>query len=236
MKNTNLILAMAIAILTSCSSAIKPIHTTKYDSYKEMYEEKPLTVLIMPPINRSTYIDAKEYFHSTLYTPIVNAGYYVIPPFLSMEILKKESAYDAELFLNTPLKKFEEVFGADMVLFTIIHSWDKSSLDAMVVVDVEYVFKSTKTNEVVFTRRGEINYDASVSTKAGGVFGFVADMTLSALNTATIKYINVARSCNYYVFKDLPAGKYSPNFDIDRTSPSGLKEFSVTLNSKEEEF
>lgn len=235
MKNSNLIFVAAIVILTSCSSAINPTQTTKYDLYKEMYEEKPLTVLIMPPINRSTYIDAKEYFHSTLYTPIANAGYYVIPPFLSMEVLKKESAYDAELFLNTPLNKFEEVFGADMVLFTIIHSWDKSSLDALVVVDVEYVFKSTKTNEVVFTRRGEINYDASVSTKAGGIFGFVADMTLSALNTATIKYINVAQSCNYYVFKDLPAGKYSPNYDIDRTSPSGLKEFSVTLNSKEED-
>ncbi|PKP12536.1 MAG: hypothetical protein CVU08_10055 [Bacteroidetes bacterium HGW-Bacteroidetes-3] len=235
MKKLNIILTAAIAILTSCSSMIKPTLTTKYDSYKEMYEEKPLTVLIMPPINRSTYVDAKEYFHSTLNTPIVNAGYYVIPPFLSMEILKKESAYDSELFLYTPLKKFEEVFGADMVVFTIIHSWDKSSLDALVVVDVEYIFKSTKTNEIVFTRRGQINYDASVSSGAKGILGFVADLTISALNTSTIKYINVARSCNSYVFKDLPAGKYSPNYDIDRTSPSGLKEFSVTLNSKEED-
>jgi len=235
MKNSNLILVVVIIVLTSCSSAIKSTQTTKYGSYKEIYEEKPLTVLIMPPINRSTYIDAKEYFHSTLYTPIANAGYYVIPPFLSMEILKKESAYDAELFLYMPLKKFEEVFGADMVLFTIIHSWDKSSLDALVEVDVEYVFKSTKTNEIIFTRRGQINYDASVSTGSTGILGFVADMAISALNTSTIKYIKVARSCNYYVFKDLPAGKYSPNHDIDRTSPSGLKEFSVTLNSKEEE-
>ncbi len=235
MKKSKLILVAAISVLTSCSSVIKPTQTTKYDSYKEMYDEKPLTVLIMPPINRSTYVDAKEYFHTTLYIPIANAGYYVIPPFLSMEILKKESAYDAELFLYTPLKKFEEVFGADMVLFTIIHSWDKSSLAALVVVDVEYVFRSTKTNEIIFTRRGQINYDASVSTKEGGVLGFIADMTLSALNTATIKYIKVARSCNYYVFKDLPAGKYSPNHEIDRTLPSGLKEFNVTLNSKEEE-
>jgi len=46
----------------------------------------------MPPINKSTNVEAKEYFHSTMNIPIANAGYYVIPPFLSMEILKKESA------------------------------------------------------------------------------------------------------------------------------------------------
>ena len=72
----------------------------------------------MPPINRSTNVEAKEYFHSTLIVPLANQGYYVIPPFLSMEILKRESAYDAELFLNSTLSKFGEVFGADIVLFT----------------------------------------------------------------------------------------------------------------------
>ena len=222
-------LSITAAILSSCTTTT-PI--AKSVAYKGMYDEKPITILIMPPINKSTNVEAKEYFHSTLNIPIDNAGFYVIPPFLSMEILKKESAYDAELFLNNPLDKFGEVFGADLVLFTIINKWDKSGLAAKVYVEVEYIFKSTKTNEVVYSRKGNITYDASVSTGAGGLVGLAANMALSAINTAATKYINVARVCNSYTFKDLPAGKYSTMYGLDGSQSAGKKEFYVLLNKK----
>lgn len=229
MKKLILMLVIATVILSSCTTTA-PI--AKSVAYKGMYDEKPLSVLIMPPINRSTNVEAKEYFHSTLNSPIANAGFYVIPPFLSMEILKKESAYDSELFINAPLKKFSEVFGADVAVFTIIHKWDKSSLSAKVTVDVEYIFKSTKTNEILYTRRGEMKYDASVSTGLGGLGGLVADIASSALNTAATKYVDVARACNYYVFQDLPAGKYSPNYEVDGVKLAGLKVFKVNISGK----
>jgi hypothetical protein len=184
----------------------------------------------MPPINRSTNVEAKEYFHSTLNIPIANAGYYVVPPFLSMEILKRESAYDAELFISSPLTKFREVFGADLVVFTIIHKWDKSGIAAKVYVKVEYIIKSTATNEIVYTRTGDIVYDASVSTGAGGIAGLVADIALSAINTAATKYVDVARACNAYTYQDLPAGKYSPTYGMDGAEMSGKKEYRANLN------
>ncbi len=93
MKNILLIIVIAGAFFSSCTTTA-PI--AKSVAYKGIYDEKPLTILLMPPINRSTNVESKEYFHSTLNIPIANAGFYVIPTFLSMEILKKESAYDAE--------------------------------------------------------------------------------------------------------------------------------------------
>ena len=103
MKNSIYILVLsATFLLTSCGPVSK---LNKSQAYAGMYKEKPLSVLIMPPINRSTNVEAKEYFHTTLNVPIANAGYYVIPPFLSMEILKRESAYDSELFINKPSLK-----------------------------------------------------------------------------------------------------------------------------------
>ena len=115
---------VAIVLFSSCATTKLP----KSTAYKDMYNEKPISVLIMPPINRSTNVEAKEYFHSTLSVPIINAGYYVIPPFLSMAILKQESAYDAELFINGPLTQFNNIFGADVALFTIIHKWDNEKI------------------------------------------------------------------------------------------------------------
>lgn len=229
MKNVIFTIA-AVAVLFSSCTTTKPV--AKSVAYKGMYEEKPVSILLMPPINRSTNVESKEYFHSTLNIPIANAGYYVIPPFVSMEILKKESAFDAELFLNSPLSKFGEVFGADLALFTIIHSWDKSAIASNVYVEVEYIFKSIKTNEVVYTRKGNVTYDASVDTHIGGYLGIIADLTASAIKTAVTKYVDVARACNAYTFKDLPAGKYSPNYGIDGEEPAGLKEYKVKLSSK----
>ncbi|MBI9034389.1 MAG: DUF799 family lipoprotein [Bacteroidales bacterium] len=215
-------------LFTSCSTTSK---IPKSTAYKGMYNEKPVSVLLMPPINRSTNVEAKEYFHSTLNVPIANAGFYVIPPFLSMEILKKESAYDSEMFLDSSLKKFGEIFGADMVVFTVIHKWDKSALVAKVFIELEYIVKSTKTNEVLYSRRGNVTYDASVSTSGGGIAGLVASVALSAINTAATKYVDVARACNAYTFKDLPAGKYSPSYLIDDVQMSGENNFNVRLNS-----
>jgi len=227
MKKSTILLVIIAATFYSCSTT-QPILKTV--AYMGMYTEKPISVLLMPPINRSTAVDAKEYFHSTLNVPIANAGFYVIPPFLSMEILKKESAYDSELFLNAPLAKFGEVFGADVVLFTIIHKWDKTY--GMVYVEVEYIVKSVKTNEILYIRKGQINYNTSVSSSGGGLAGALISVAATAIATAATKYVDVARIANSYTFKDLPSGKYSPINPLESEEFAGPKEFKVTLNSQ----
>ncbi len=226
MKTRYCLLIIATIVFTSCST-VAPLK--KSVAYKGMYDEKPTTILLMPPINKSTNVEAKEYFHSTLIVPLADKGYYVIPPFLSMEILKRESAYDSELFLNSSLSKFGEVFGADIGLFTIIHKWDKSY--GNVKVEVEYILKSTKTNEVLFTRRGTINYNTTISGTAGS-FGALADLALTTINTIGTKYVDVAKICNTYTFKDLPVGKYSPINVLEADEFAGSKVFSVNLNSQ----
>ncbi|HBK31301.1 MAG TPA: hypothetical protein DEF88_10835 [Porphyromonadaceae bacterium] len=231
MKKIMICTIIAAAFLSACGTT-NTVTDIKSVAYKGMYDEKPLAILLMPPINRSTNVEAKEYFHSTLNVPLANAGYYVIPTFLSMEILKKESAYDAELFLDSPLNRFGEVFGADLALFTIIHKWDKSHIAGSVDVSVEYILKSTRTNEVLYTRTGDITYNTSVSSGTGGLIGVLADMAATAINTAATRYIDVARACNTYTFQDLPAGKYSPSYGADANEFAGEKVFKATLSNK----
>ena len=70
MRYPSSIFFILIILFSSCSTT----KTAKSTAYKGMYEEKPLIVLIMPPINRSTNVESKEFFHTTLNVPIANAG------------------------------------------------------------------------------------------------------------------------------------------------------------------
>lgn len=217
-----LLLVAAAAILASCNNKI----TTKKETYGKLYSEKPLTIMVLPPINKSTKVEAKELFYSSLTVPITLKGYYVLPPLLTMEIMKEESVYDTELLLNNSMKKVGEAFGADAVLFTIIHDWRKTALISQINVSIEYILKSTKTDEILFSRKGNITLNTSVNT--GNALG---NLVGSMLATALTREITVGRSCNIYTLSDLPAGKYEANFEKDGDLPSGKSEFQVTLQN-----
>lgn len=117
---------LIFSILIVCISACGPTSTiTRGEQYNKMYGEKPVTLLIMPPINNSTNVEAKDLLYTSISRPLAEAGYYVISPLLAMDILKAESAYDSELFVNASLDIFLKYFGADAVVFSEINSWEK---------------------------------------------------------------------------------------------------------------
>lgn len=221
MKKILLIVAVA-AIFSSCNSSFTP----KSETYSKLYEEKPLTILALPPINRSTKVEAKELFYSSLAVPLTQKGYYVMPSLLSMEIMKEESVYDAELLMNNSMKRVGEAFGVDAVLFTIIHDWRKTTIASQITVSIEYILKSTKTDEVLFNRKGNITLVSSVNSGSA-----IGNLVGSMLATALTKEITVGRTCNYYTISDMPAGKYEANFEKDGTTPSQSKEFTVRLQN-----
>lgn len=227
MKKTLFLLGLVGVILFSGCSTAKLL--PKSEAYKGFYAEKPVAILIMPPINRTTNVEAKEFFHTTLNIPLSNAGYYVIPPFLSMEILKRESAYDAELFLDAPLAKFGEVFGADLALFTVINKWEKASVVATITVEVEYIIKSMRTNEIVYQRRGRITVNANTYYGQSGLAA-LAGMVASAIQTAVTDHAIVGAACNNITLQDLPAGPYSPLNGKDGSQLAGKKTFTVEVN------
>ena len=161
MKKTAIILCIvALCALSSCSVT----NLTRGTAYPNMYEERPTAILIMPPINNTNAVEAKDYFYTSLAQPLSEKGYYVLSPFLAMNVLQEESAYDSEMFIDANLKPFNTLFGADAALFTIINEWSKVTLANMITVDIEYILKSTTTNEVLFNRKGVITVDTTAYT------------------------------------------------------------------------
>ena len=208
---------MAVVSLASCSTP-----TTLSQQYPGMYEEKPLSIAIMPPINQTTHAEAKDYFYTTMYMPLCEKGYYVYSPYLTMEMFQQESAYDAEMFLEADLTPFRNVLDADAAMFTIIKDWRRNNIGGMLTVKIEYILRSTKTGQTLYTREGEIKVDTSIDGGSGG-FGALVGMIATAINTAATDKVVAGRKCTAFVLTDLPAGKYSPMHEKDASNPAGKK-------------
>jgi hypothetical protein len=218
-------LVAPLLLLQSCAPKV-----SRVVAYPAFYgEQRPLSILIMPPINKTVNVDAKENFYITISKTLCERGYYVVSPFLVMELFQSESAYDAENFIAAPLNQFREVTGADVVLFTNIIDWKKSGIGATVTVKVEYILRSTVSNETIFQRTGTITYDTSVNTGLPGLAGLAANMAASAISTATQSYLPVATACNEAILSDVPAGKYRPDFDTDQSVIAGPKTVRKTV-------
>ena len=225
MKNYFTITVIAI-LLSSCAQGVG---ISRGMQYAQMYEEKPTSILIMPPINQTNSVEAKEFFYTTLYMPLSEKGYYVFSPYLTMEMLQSESAYDSEMFLETDLGNFNRVLGADAAIFTIIKSWDRNSLLGYLTVGVEYILRSTATGETLYHREGLIQVDTSVNSGGGGLVGSLVNMAATAINTAMTDKVVAGRRCTAFVLSDMPVGKYDANFLKDLEVLAGDKYIRATV-------
>lgn len=218
------ILAAVALFLSSCSPQF-----TRLEQYPGMYEAKPVTLVVMPPINNTSNVDAKELLYTSISYPLIEAGYYVVSPHLTMEMLKAESGYDAEMLIERDAAIFAQVFGADAVVFSVIDEWAKKGFG--IQTKLHYIIKSTKDNSVLFERTCDLYLDLSSrsSNSSEGLFGALVDLTASAVNTAVTKPIEAARKCNRYIFSDIPRGKYHPDFMNDGEVGASKKDISVTV-------
>ena len=213
-----LIIGVVMLTQTSCTVSVHK-NLTKGETYAKMYEENPVSILVMPPINNTNNVEAKDLLYTSISQHIAEAGYYVVSPVMAMDVFKNESAYDAEYFIHSSLRKFKEYFGADAVVFAVIDKWAKEGFQIHTVIS--YIVKSTTTNEILFERSCDMTLNLMKTSSygnglAGALAGALADVIVSAIDVATTEHIEAARIANMNVFNDIPFGKYSPLYLQDK--------------------
>ena len=210
MKRLFPIILLAVAV-SSCGSTNQ---VTRESQYAAMYNDMPVTILVMPPINNTSHVEAKDLLYTSISRPLAEAGYYVISPLLAMDILKAESAYDAELFIDKPLDVFRDYFGADAVVFSQIDDWTKRGFG--IDTKIRYIIKSATSGEVLFDRSCDLYLDLQQNSGGNSALSTLVDLAVSAIATAATDHIVAARKANYYIFRDIPRGKYNPQYLQDK--------------------
>ena len=218
MINKNIINIVVLTILTFIFTGCGPAYTTKGLEFPKMYDEKPRSILILPPMNESTDSEAKDYYMTTTEVPFSLMGYYTFPVEMVSDIMKQEGVYDTELLYEMPLTKFYEYFGADTVLFTKIKKWDLSYmvLASTLTVSIEAKILSTKTSNELWKYTGTVVVDLSGGDTGGGIVGLITKAIITAVNSAAADYVRHAHTANRRMVYTLPVGPYSPFYLKDQ--------------------
>ena len=214
MKNKIIILILSLIIINGCAII------TKGEAFPKMYKEKPVSILVLPPINESTAADAKEYYSTTIAEPLSFAGYYVFPIEIVNEVLKQEGIYDTELIVDLDPSKFKEYFGADAVLFTKIIAWNTSYyvMGGNVKVHIAFDLVSTKTGETLWSYNDKLTVDTTADdNELGGAAGLLLQLAATAVQTAAQDYTPLAKKVNTTVLQTIPFGIYHTQHGTDQS-------------------
>lgn len=194
--------------LFSCATTITPTDFTKLN------EERPKSILILPPLNNSTNVNAAEYFISTLAPPFSNRGYYTFPSYMVMKTLADNGLSDTSIIYNTETTRLSNLFNCDAALYVKINTWNTIYvvLAAKTQVSFDYELKSCKTNEILWKSSKTLTYTPSNNSTGNAL----ADLAVAAISAAAQKaapnYIPLANQANFEVTSigpnAIPSGPY----------------------------
>ena len=188
---------------------------TKQEAYPSMYDLglKPVSIVVVPAINRTTAADAGDLITATLPQPFADNGYYVLPLPIVHKIFQEEGVVDGRQMIDVPATTFRNAFGADAVLYVTIDEWETNYvvLAANVTVGLSYVLRSTTTDEVLWSYKVR-----QVVDTAGQSSGFLLlDVISTAITTAMTDYLPIAYRVNTQAVATMPFGVYHPQVGTD---------------------
>lgn len=176
------LLIPAIAGLTGCAN-----RAAKFD-YTALREAKPLSLLVLPPVNDSTDVNATPSMLAQVTYPLAESGYYVMPVTLVSETFRQNGLNNAaEMHAVTPVK-LREIFGADAALYINIKRYGTvyTVLDSAAVVAAEAKLVDLRTGTTLWTGAASASSAESNNNSGGGLAGLlVAAIVKQIINSTT---------------------------------------------------
>ena len=201
--------------LQACATAPRP-------DYSNFFAHHPRSILIVPPFNKTTAVEAPIVFDTTVSFPFAERGYYVFPVFLTRAILTEAGLTDEGLLTNVPPQRFKEIFGADAVLYVTINSWTTQYIviSSTVTVEVQYTLVDSESGAVLWERTEQAKHNSGSSGGGGGgLAALIVTAVDAAVTAAVVDYRPLARQTNALVVNrentGLPAGPYHPDYKND---------------------
>ncbi|WP_027821105.1 DUF799 domain-containing protein [Paraburkholderia bannensis] len=216
---TSLKLWLALSALALLAACAQPVKHVDYTAFKNA---RPRSILVLPPDNQTTDVNASNSMLSQMTMPLAEAGYYVIPVAVMEETFKQNGLTTAGDIQQTPPAKLREIFGADAVVYSKITQFGTQYrvLASATVVTASAKLVDLKSGDVLW--QGAATANSEEGSNNGG--GLIAMLVVAAIkqvaNSLTDKSHDIAGITSYRLLHAGPPtgllyGPHSPKFGTD---------------------
>jgi hypothetical protein len=172
--------ALSLAVwLGACASS-----PTQRD-YTAFRNSKPQSVLVLPPVNETTDVNASSGMLAQMTMPLAEAGYYVMPVAEMSGTFRHNGVNAPEEIANVSPAKMRKIFGADAVLYSKITQYGTvfKLLDSDTVVAASAKLVDLRSGDVLWEGAG------SASWKELGNFGVNGGGLVAMLVQAAVRQV-----------------------------------------------
>lgn len=207
----------ALALLAACA---QPVRHVDYSAFKSAH---PRSILVLPPDNSTTDVQASNSMMSQMTMPLAEAGYYVMPIGVMEETFKQNGLTTAGDIQQTSPAKLREIFGADAVLYSKITQYGTSYrvLDSVTVVSASAKLVDLKSGDVLWQGSATANSNEGNNSSGGGLIGMLVVAAIKQIsNSLTDKSHDIAGVTSYRLLHAGPPtgllyGPRSPKYGTD---------------------
>ncbi len=183
-----------LSLLSGCATAPPP-------DKGALHAHRPLSILVLPPVNNSIEVNATYTYLSTISQPLAEKGYYVFPVAVIDQFLKENGLPTPDEMNAIPLEKIREHIGADAVLYVTISDWGQKFqiISSSTVVSAQLRLVDTRTGLHLWDATVHATHNSD-NTSGGGLLGAVVGAVVNQVaGSLTDHTPELARSANYNV-------------------------------------
>ncbi|MBS3952012.1 MAG: DUF799 family lipoprotein [Methylomicrobium sp.] len=159
---------LLLAFLTACPSKLP------FD-YSAFYNHRPRSILVLPPLNLTTDVNAPYSYLSTISNPLAECGYYVFPVAVIDAYMKENGLPSSEEMHAVSLEKIKDIIGADAVLYVTIEEWGQKYIVLQSITTIK------TSARLVDTASGEVIWHGTQSISQGSGGGHPLVMLINAV-------------------------------------------------------
>ena len=193
------------------------VATTPFD-YSSFRNHRPRSILVLPPLNQTTDVNAPYTYLSTITRPLAECGYYVFPVAVVDAYMKENGLPSPEEMHGVALEKIRNIIGADAVLYVTIEEWGQKYIIVQSVTTIK------AKAQLIDTATGDIIWQGTQAVSQGSGGGDPVAMLINAAVTQVINTMvdfthGLSRVANHTMIYDsnqgFLAGPYLPPQEND---------------------
>ena len=210
---------LAVVLASGCATQ-KP-----YD-YTAFKQNRPASILVLPPLNSSPDVAATYSLLSQVTLPLAESGYYVFPVSLVDETFRQNGLSNPAEMHGVKLQKLREIFGADSALYINIRQYGTSyavlASESRVTAEARLV--DLRTEQTLWSGAATAS-SAEGRNSSGGLAGMLIQAVVSQIVESVTNHSHtVAGTASYRLLAagrpgGILYGPRSPNYQKDGSTP-----------------